>query len=201
MYLYCVPINVKEIKMDSILVICYSYTGTCTRAAQLLCSHHGWPLGAVVDDAPRGTLRCVLDSLLRRHPKVRYEGPDPADFRTVVLVSPIWMYALAGPMRSFVAQYRKALPRVAVIVTMGSRGASNAIAEIARSLGRAPIATSVLTQHEVEDGSGTARLLAFGDALQPGAAPAQSAASLRPDRIMGLAARTIDAARAERESS
>lgn len=46
--------------------------------------------------------RRVLDSLLRRRPGIRYQGPDPADFRAVVLVSPIWMYRLAGPMRSFV---------------------------------------------------------------------------------------------------
>ncbi|MEO8656503.1 MAG: flavodoxin, partial [Ramlibacter sp.] len=105
--------------MDTILVVCYSYTGTTRRLARLLCSHQGWPLGEIVEEHPRsgafGTLRCVLDSLLRRHPAVRYEGPDPADFHTVVLVSPVWMYRLAGPMRSFVARHREALRHVAVI--------------------------------------------------------------------------------------
>src|SRR5206468_2786462 len=79
--------------MDAILVVCYSYTGTARRAAQLLCSHHGWPLGRISDARPRagssGYLRSVLDSLLRRRPPIRYEGPDPAQFRTVVLVSPV----------------------------------------------------------------------------------------------------------------
>jgi hypothetical protein len=28
--------------MDSILVVCYSYTGVSRRLARLLCSHHGW---------------------------------------------------------------------------------------------------------------------------------------------------------------
>lgn len=157
--------------MDSILVVCYSYTGTARRLAQLLCSHHGWPLGEVVEEHPRGgaagTLRCVLDSLLRRHPAVRYEGPDPEDFHSVVLVSPIWMYRLAGPMRSFVAAHREALRRVAVILTMGSGGASNAVAEIAHVLGHAPILVGAFTSQEVEGGSGTARLLAFGDELVP----------------------------------
>jgi hypothetical protein len=165
--------------MDTILVVCYSYTGVTRRLAQLLCSHHGWPLGEILDERPRagagGTWRCVLDSLLKRHPDIRYLGPDPEDFHAVVLMSPIWVYRLAGPMRSFIASRREALRRVAVISTMGSGGASNAVAEIADVLGRTPILTDAFTTREIEDGSGTARLIAFGDRLLPGSAQRQEA--------------------------
>jgi len=160
--------------MDSILVVCYSHTGVSRRAAELLCSHHGWPLGNVQEVHPhRGTWRCVLDSLLRRRPEVRYEGPAPSDFHTIVLVSPIWMYSLAGPMRSFVAREREALRRVAVISTMNAGGASNAVGEIAHLLGHGVIEAAAFTSREIEDGSGTARLIAFGDALQPGSTATQ----------------------------
>lgn len=159
--------------MDSILVVCYSYSGISRRAAQLLCSHHGWPLGEVADVTARGTLRCVLDSLLRRQPEIRYQGPDPADFRTVVVVSPIWVYLLAAPMRSFVARHRDKLQRVAVVVTMGGGGASKAFSEIAHLLGHALVDNAAFTAREIEDGSGTSRLLAFGDALQPGSTATQ----------------------------
>lgn len=162
-----------EQHMDSILVISYSYTGVSRRAAEILSSQHGWPLGRIVEDGSRGTLRCVLDSLLRRHPRIRYEGPHPGHFRAVVLVSPIWAYRLAGPMRTFVRDYRNLLPRVAVVSTMGSGGASNAVAEIAAILGHPPVATEAFTQQEVEDGSGTTRLLAFADGLQPGSTSTQ----------------------------
>lgn len=159
--------------MDSIMVVCYSHTGVSLRAAQLLCSHHGWPLGEIADPRPRGTWRCVLDSLLRRRPAFRYTGPDPADYRTVVLVSPVWMYRLAGPMRSFVAHHAQALRRVVAIETMNAGGASNAFGEIARLLGHGLVDAAAFTAREIEDGSGTARLLAFGDALQPGSTATQ----------------------------
>jgi hypothetical protein len=154
--------------MDSILVVCYSYTGISRRAAQLLCSHHGWPLGEIEDARSRGTLRCVLDSLLRRRPEIRYNGPDPGDFRTVVLVAPIWMYQLAGPMRTFVARERSRLQRVAVIATLNSAGASNAFAEIAALLGHGLVQTAAVKARAIEDGSGTGELIDFGTALQPG---------------------------------
>ena len=43
----------------------------------------------------------------QRPPRVNVELEE--DFRTVVLVAPIWMYRLAGPMRSFVARERDAM--------------------------------------------------------------------------------------------
>ncbi|MES2634808.1 MAG: flavodoxin [Pseudomonadota bacterium] len=162
--------------MDSILVVSYSLTGTSRRAAQLLCSHHSWPLGEISGkEAGRGNWRCVLDSLLRRRPAIRYQGPDPADFRTVVLVSPIWVYRLAGPMRSFVVDHRDALKRVAVVQTMNSAGASNAFGEIAQLLGHGLIDAVACTAHEIETGSATGRLLAFAEALQPGSVATQPA--------------------------
>ena len=157
--------------MDSVLVVCYSNTGTTRRLAELLCSHHGWPMGEITETRSRagaaGTLRCVLDSLFRRRPAIRYQGPDPDDFHTVVLMSPIWVYRLAGPMRSFVTSHRGTLRRVAVILTMGSAGASNAIAEIAHVLGHAPILVNTFTTRQVKDGSATTHLEAFGDRLVP----------------------------------
>lgn len=164
--------------MDSILVVCYSFTGVSRAAARQLCARHGWPLGEVRDVHPRagaaGYLRCLLDSLLRRHPHIRYDGPDPGDFRTVVLVSPVWAGRLAGPMRSFVAGYDDALRRVAVLSTMGSGGASNAVAEIAQLLGHAPVHAASVLQREVERGLCADRLRDFADALQPRSAAARS---------------------------
>jgi hypothetical protein len=165
--------------MDSILVVFYSYTGVSRRAAQLLASHHGWPVGEIRDLKPRsgawGRLRCMLDSLFARRPAIRYVGPDPAWFRTVVIVSPVWMYRLAGPMRSFVTEHRRHLGRVAQITTMNAAGASNAIAEVARLLHRPPILTAEFTARELADGTATPRLLQFGDALVPGRADTQHA--------------------------
>lgn len=167
--------------MDSILVVCYSYSGTTLRLAQLLASRRGWPLAEIKDaDSRSGSLRCVMDSLLRRQPHITYDGPDPANFRTVVLMAPIWMYRLASPMRTFVHVHKGDLKRVAVVCTEGAAGAANAFTEIAHVLGHAPVATAAFLQREIADGSCTGRLLDFGEALQPGTAPRQPAARPAP---------------------
>src|SRR3569832_666408 len=149
--------------MGSTVIVYYSYTGNSRRLAQLLAAQHGWPVGEVIEERARtGNLRCVLDSVFRRRPAVRYEGPELSNFETVVLVAPVWMQQLAGPMRSFVAQQRGRIGRVAVLITMGALGASNAFAEVGKLLGRDPVVSEVVVAREVDDGSCAQAVNEFG---------------------------------------
>lgn len=167
--------NTPGTAMNKILVVVYSYTGTSRKVADLLCSQQGWPLAEIVETRPRagalGSLRCLLDSVFRRHPPIRYDGPRTKDFDAVVLVSPIWGQRLAGPMRSFVGTRREHLPDVAVVSVMGGRGAPNAVAEISHLVGRAPILDAAFTTREVDSGSFATRLEAFGTAVRKAEGP------------------------------
>jgi hypothetical protein len=153
--------------MDKVLVVTYSHTGTSLRLAQWLCGLRGWALGRIEEAAPRhgpmGTFACVLDSLLHRRPAIEYIGPPPGQFDAVVLVSPIWVGRLAGPMRSFVTRYQNQLPDIAVVSVMGGSGAPNAVAEIGTLARRAPLLSAAFTQREVEDGTCSQRLQAFAE--------------------------------------
>jgi hypothetical protein len=137
--------------------------------AQLLSDRQGWEVAEIAEVRPLsgafGNMRCLLDSLFRRCPAIRYDGPLPRGFDTVVLVSPIWGQQLAGPMRSFVTRRRDHLPDVAVVSVMGGSGAPNAVAEIGRIIGRAPILSTALSTREVDDGSCAERLHGFGTAV------------------------------------
>ena len=155
------------------LIVFYSNTGTSRRVADLLASKFKWPCGEISETRSRtgaaGMLRCVMDSLLKRHPAIRYEGPDTRGFETVVLVAPIWLAELAGPMRSFVREHARGLKRVAVISVMGGQGATNAFAEIDRILGRPPILSTSFTARVVDDGSYSSALEVFGNAVRDSA--------------------------------
>ena len=156
--------------MSKILVVCYSYTGTSLELARELCGQQGWQKAEIAlvhpRSGPSGYWRCVLDSLLRSRPEIRYDGPPPREFEAVVLISPIWAFRLASPMRSFVARRRDHLPEVAVLSVMGGAGAPNAVAEVARLLDRAPIHSAAFTMKEVEEGDCRERLRSFASALR-----------------------------------
>jgi hypothetical protein len=158
--------------MSKTLVITYSYTGTGRRLAKLLCAQQDWPAGDVLELRARagawGTVRCILDSVLSRHPSVRYVGPPLKEFDSVVLIAPVWLGRLAGPMRSFVANYSDSLPDLAVISVMGSNDTPSTAAEVARLAQRTPLLATAFNTREVDDGSCAARLRAFGTALRSG---------------------------------
>ena len=153
--------------MRQVLVVVYSYTGTSRRVAQRLAAERGWPIGEVIDAKPRsGWWRCVLDSLLRRRPAIRYAGPDPGAFDAVVLVSPIWVEGLSAPMRSFVVAEAQRLREFAVVSVMGSKGAPNAVAEISRLIGRAPLLHAAFKRGELDDDAVVARIGVFARAVE-----------------------------------
>ena len=170
--------------MRQMLVVVYSYTGTSRRVAQRLAAELGWPIGEVIDAKPRsGWLRCVLDSVFRRKPAILYAGPDPSAFDAVVLVAPIWVEGLSAPMRTFVATHAAKLREFAVVSVMGSKGAPNAVAEISRLLGRAPLLHTALKRRELDDDDVVARIGVFARAVERArAAPPLSvpAAALTP---------------------
>lgn len=152
--------------MDDTLIIYYSYTGTSRKVAQALAESRGWPIGEVLDDSPRsGWLRCVVDSLLRRLPAVRYRGPDPSAYDRVILVSPVWVAHLAAPMRSFVAGNARSIAHYAVVTTMGSGGSDAVEAEIERLLGRPPLLCAEFLARHVDDGTYAAELETFAAAV------------------------------------
>jgi hypothetical protein len=156
--------------MDSILVVVYSEQGLARSVASQLCEDHGWPLGEVRDlrgGSHTGLMRPLLDTVLVWREPIAYEGPDPGDFRTVVLVTPMRAGHLPAPMRAFLAGRREALRRVAIVSILKSEEAASAVAETAQVLGHAPIHNATFTAEEVLEGSAAARISAFGDFLQP----------------------------------
>jgi hypothetical protein len=165
--------------MSKVLIIVYSLTGTSHRLAETMAATRQWPLAEIRDATPgRTPWRCMIDSLLRRHPAIRYEGPDPRSFDAVVLISPIWVGRLASPMRSFVTQSAATLPRSAIVSVMRGDGAPAALVEVSRLLQRAPILDAEFTQREVEDGRFGERLQAFCKGLED--ALARASVVLRP---------------------
>ncbi|MDM0116353.1 flavodoxin [Variovorax sp. J22R133] len=155
--------------MSKVLVVVYSHTGTSRQLAALLCRQQGWTLAEIVEERPRrgivGYGQCLIDSVLRRRPAIRYSGPPPHEYDAVVLVSPIWAFQIASPMRSFIMHRPDRLPDVAVISVMGASSALNALHEVSQMIGRTPILHAAFTQREVEDGSCAQRLQSFGAAI------------------------------------
>jgi hypothetical protein len=164
--------------MDSMLVVCYSETGVARQVAGQLCAEHGWPLGEVHDlrdaEPVQHPVREVVDSLLLRRAPITYDGPQPGDFRTVVLVTGMKAGHLPAAMRSFVLQHHDELRRYAVVSILKSEDATSAVAELTELLGHAPIHNAIFPAPEIFGGSAVREITAFGEFLLPHSASARA---------------------------
>jgi|GEM_PF-391342 len=148
--------------MSDVLVVFHSRTGHCRDLARLLSEQRGWALAEVAWPGQASYARCAKEAILRGHPQIRYQGPDPTDYDVVVLVSPVWCWRLCPPMRSFIRSMEGRLGGVAVVSCMGGSGAGNAVAEVEHLIHRPLVAKLALRQSEVDSGRFGA-LQAFAD--------------------------------------
>jgi len=139
--------------MSRVLLVFHSRTGTARKVAIALASANDWALGEI-ESRRSGTplIGCMAQALLRLRPAIDYDGPDPAAFDIVVLVSPVWCGTMAAPVRSFLAKFGSVIRSHAVFMVMGGHDAQGAISAIDRLFGRPARVTTALRQLAVDAG-------------------------------------------------
>jgi flavodoxin len=139
--------------MSRTAIIFYSRSGTGRAVAERLATASGWPAWEIRDAKPRaglsGDLRCVVDSLFKRSPAYRYDGPELDVLDHVVLVAPVWLRSLAAPMRAFLKTEASFLPAYSVICVMSGVGGFRAVDDIATLAGKKPRSILLLKQADV----------------------------------------------------
>ena len=112
--------------MSDILCIYYSRTGNTKKAMEEIASALDAELAELQDDADRsgwrGWLRCGLDAMRKdTRPVAPLETARPlADYRLVIVGTPVWAGRCSAPMRSFLLEYGETLKSVAYVITRAS---------------------------------------------------------------------------------
>ena len=112
--------------MSDVLCIYYSRTGSTRAAMEEIARELGAELVELRDgvnrSGARGWLRCGMDAMRRTCPPV--ETPETkrplADYRLVIIGSPVWAGRCSSVARSFLKQYGKELQNAAYVLLRGS---------------------------------------------------------------------------------
>lgn len=150
--------------MPKILVVYYSRGGATFRVAEMIAKELGADLEAIEENAPRkgrlGYMRSLLEATAKGLPTIRTRR-DPRDYDLVVLGTPVWAGTMSSPMRAYLNQHRRRLPRVAFFATMGGRGAYRVLEEMEMFCEVQGAPSCFLTQHEVESGLAEKTVMPF----------------------------------------
>jgi len=143
--------------MRTCLVVCYSRTGLTAKVGQEIASLCGGDFELICEERSRngllGFLLSVMESVLRKQPKILPCTKDPADYALIVLGTPVWAGHMAAPMRTYLLHHCKSFYRVALFCTMGSKGGVETLNEMAALCGKAPMASVSMTDAEIQRNS------------------------------------------------
>jgi len=106
------------------LVVYYSKTGNAKKVA-----------GLVIDK-----LGCEHAELIFDSNAITISGAaDPSGYERVVLISPVWAFSLATPMKLYLKQYGKSIKDYSLIVTCGGMGLRGCVSNCVKAIGKQPL--------------------------------------------------------------
>jgi len=154
----------------SYLVIYYSFSGITRAVATALADE----LGADTEEihcgrySPGfwGSVRAAWDSWRGHLPIIEPLAHVPSRYEFVVVGGPIWAFRPATPVRAFLREYTLPGARLAFFLTHGGSAARRSLHEMERLAGRAPIATLVVREADVKNGTFVPAASSFVAALR-----------------------------------
>ena len=151
-----------------ILVVYFSRSGHTHSLAEQIASRLDADLEPIREPIVRsgtlGYLRSGLQALFKRRVEIAAPEHDPASYELVVIGTPIWNMAVSSPVRSYLGQTRESLRQVGFFATLGGMGAERSFEQMARLVGRQPIATLGVRQDALATSS--AEVQRFVDQLR-----------------------------------
>lgn len=137
------------------LVVCYSRTGHTARLADEIAARCAADVDRIRDQGIDrsgvcGYLRSGWQAATGATPAIQRAARSPARYDLVVIGTPVWNWSLSAPVRSYALRHAGQFRRVAFFCTEGGSGDGRAFAELQRLCGRAPCATLVVRERELD---------------------------------------------------
>jgi len=107
------------------LVVYYSKTGNTKKAAEAVINELGdCDVSMLTFDEKANTIGGAV---------------DPSEYGRVILLSPIWAFALSTPMKLYLNKYGKAIQSYSLIVTYSLFGLRGCVNNCVRAIGKQPL--------------------------------------------------------------
>ena len=152
-----------------ILIAFYSRTGTTKKAAQRLSREIGAGCEEINDLKKRagfgGFLSAGFDALRKKQTAIDQLDNDPADYDLIVIGTPIWAGMMTPAVRTYLADNRSKIKKVAFFATDGEADHEKTWADMREMCGQAPMATLALPSKSVVSGEYVTRLKDFAAKL------------------------------------
>jgi flavodoxin len=164
------PQNTAVADSARVLVVFYSLTGTTRRVANELVESLGADVEEIREVQSRSGvfdfIRSGYEAVAKVLPPIKPFEKDPAEYRLVVLGTPVWAGSMSSPMRTYITQNRERFRAVALFCTQGGETEGRTFLNMTELCGRTPVATLSLQHESVVKNTCAERLAEFADELR-----------------------------------
>jgi flavodoxin len=148
------------------LLVYYSRTGTTRRLAEAIASELKCEVEEIQDVRSRkglfGWLRSGREAMKRSLPEIKEPVRDPAQYKIVIVGTPVWADTMASPVRTWLDRFRpKLVNSVALFCTMGADQSGKTIPEMGSYCTCDTLASVSVSKGEVQRGEFRPKLTDF----------------------------------------
>ena len=119
------------------LVVYYSKTGTTEKVAQSIVDLTGFDAEGLQFDEKTKTVTSVKNL---------------ADYERVILLSPVWAFSIAEPMKKYIAQHKANMKHYDLVVTCGMWGLRGSVKYCKNTIGISPRQALLFKAKDVKTG-------------------------------------------------
>jgi flavodoxin len=153
------------------LVVYYSRTGRTRKAATELARQLGADLEELHEmkggrTGVKGYVLAGRDAWLAREAPLAPLRYDPAGHELVIVAGPVWAFAMCPAVRAYLKVCGPKLHHVAFLCTQAGKGAKRTFMQMAALLDRAPVATLVLIDRDIDRDRHAAALAEFAGRIK-----------------------------------
>ena len=136
------------------LVVYYSRDGTTRKVGESIAAKLKCDIEEIVDLKKRsgilGYLFAGMDAGMKRMTKIKDAIKDPSGYDLVIVGTPVWAVTVTPAVRTYLAQNKDNLRKVAFYCTYGGSGNRNSFREMESICGKRPAATAEVNTTEVK---------------------------------------------------
>lgn len=139
------------------LVVYYSRTGHTKKVGEEIAKELKCDSEELVDtvnrSGPLGWINSGRQASTKALTKLQPLQKDPSKYDIVIIGTPVWAGTMSTPIRTYVAENRDKIRKVAAFITLGGRGQEKTLLDLEAVGGKKPAATLVVTAKDIKAGT------------------------------------------------
>jgi len=162
-------IRTKGWKTLRALVVYYTRTGTTKRIAVEIAGALNCDIEEIIDTkkrtGPIGSFAAIRDAKKNKLTTIKDIKNDPTNYDQIIIGTPVWMYTMSTPIRTYLTKYTTKFHEVAFFCTHHGK-IGKTFVDMVSLCNKKPISSLEISNVDIKNGNDASKLRIFIDEIK-----------------------------------